>query len=459
MTKQLELESDSAPLSRHESRLLRRRVFQSPILLTIAANVAMAGQGLATGILAARLLGPEGRGELGAIQLWPSLLATLAMLGLPEALVYYSARDPQRAGRYMGSAMFLALASSIPLMLLGYWLMPYLLSAQTDSVIAASKLYLWLVPLYALVGMPYHPLRGLQDMSWWNGLRILPGLGWLFLLIWAVLRGQNSPQYLSSSYLMILGLLLLPVLWVVTWRVPGPYWPTREYYGPMLRYGLPSATATLPQMLNFRLDQMLIAAFLPVHSLGLYVVAVAWSSAARPVLSAIGSVLFPRVASETTPHQQARVFSQGVRLGALISAAIAGPLLFVTPWVLPWVFGKSFQPAVPAAVVLIVAASVSGLNLILQEGIRGLGNPKVVMWSEFAGLATTFVALWFLLKPFQIMGAAIASLLGYSAVTIYLLANVQQVSGLRVQAMIPSFRDVHAAWHSVRMILFQASSR
>ena len=51
-----------------------------------------------TGALAARLLGPDGRGQLAAIQMWPNFLAAIANLGLPEALVYFSARSTPAPG-------------------------------------------------------------------------------------------------------------------------------------------------------------------------------------------------------------------------------------------------------------------------------------------------------------------------------------------------------------------------
>lgn len=443
-----ETSSSARPLP--GSNLWGKKFLEDPVATTVATNVAMAGLGVVTGVLAARLLGPEGRGQLGAIQLWPSALATFAMLGLTEAVVYFSAKEPRQAGRYMGSAMFLALVSTVPFMLIGYWLMPHVLSAQSPQIISAARWYLWLIPLYALVGMPYHPLRNLKDMAWWNVLRTLPGLGWLGLLIWALLQARANPQYLASSYLLILGFVFVPVLLVVARRIQGPYWPRRADFAPMLRYGLPSATATLPQMLNLRLDQMLMAAFLPAQTLGLYVVAVAWSNAVHPILNAFGAVLFPRVASEPHAQKQALVFSQGVRMSVLAAIAVAVPLLAATPWVLPFVFGGGFRTAIPAALVLIVAATISGLNLILQEGLRGLGHPKVVMWSEFAGLGVTAVALWFLLQPFQLLGAALASFLGYSAICLFLITKVPQICNVSWRGLIPSRDDVIRAGSEIR---------
>ena len=55
--------------------------------------------------------------------------------------------------------------------------------------------------------------------------------------------------------------------------------------------------ATLPQLMNLRLDQIFLAAFLVPQSLGYYVAAVAWSSCIVPATSALGLVLFPRLGS------------------------------------------------------------------------------------------------------------------------------------------------------------------
>jgi O-antigen/teichoic acid export membrane protein len=80
--------------------------------------------------------------------------------------------------------------------------------------------------------------------------------------------------------------------------------------------------------------------------------------------------------------------------------------------------------------VLVPAAGVLGLNLVLQEGLRGLGRPYAVLQAELAGLAVTAVALVALLYPMGILGAAIASLLGYSTVTVVLLLGARRYAGM-----------------------------
>ena len=274
--------------------------------------------------MAARLLGPSGRGELAAIQTWPNFIAIIAMLGMPEAVVYYAARDPERAGRCLSSSH--DARTDIRLAFLGGGLpgnAPFALGAISSSCCRRPLRYLLIVPVYALVGMPCNSLRGRGDFSIWNRLRIAPAVGWLTVLVLAGLLGRAQPRFLADAYLCALSLLIIPVGWVVMRRTPGPFWPQISHWKPMLGFGLPCVISTVPQVLNLRLDQMLMAGLLPARLLGLYVVAVAWSSATAPLLTALGAVLFPRVASQSTPEQQARALAQGSRLAILASLVLA----------------------------------------------------------------------------------------------------------------------------------------
>ncbi len=73
-----------------------RADFRKAAFITVGANGLIAALAFCTGSLSARLLGVQGRGELAAIQMWPSAVAGFAALGLPEAGVYFAARDPER---------------------------------------------------------------------------------------------------------------------------------------------------------------------------------------------------------------------------------------------------------------------------------------------------------------------------------------------------------------------------
>ncbi|MFL5800559.1 MAG: oligosaccharide flippase family protein [Roseiflexaceae bacterium] len=424
------------PIRAFWQRALTSSYFGSHVILTMGANIVTALLGLITGPVAARLLGPHGRGELAAIQTWPSFIALIAMLGLHEATVYFSARDPERSGQYLASATMLALVAAVPFLAAGYLLMPLLLAAQSPEVITAARWYLLLIPLYALVLTPLNALRGRSDLVAWNILKLVPPLGWFVVLAWASLLGGATPQAITGHYLIVFGLLFFPVFAVVRRRVPGSLRPDYRLWGPMLKYGLPTATAVVPYVLNLRLDQLLMAALIAPRLLGLYAVAVAWAAAMSPLLRAIGAVTFPRVASGSSVQDQASMLAQGARLGTLV-ALCAGFLLFIiTPFAIPLLFGAAFAAAVPCALILVVAEVMADLDDILREGVRGLGKAKVVIGSEIFGLLVAAIALWLFLPPFEIVGAAIASLLGYTAAASFLTFQICRTTGYSLAALL-----------------------
>src|SRR5262245_59610672 len=61
------------------------------LVTTAAASAVILGCGIVTGLIAARSLGPAGRGELATITVWASVLLYAGTFGLPEAVAYFSA--------------------------------------------------------------------------------------------------------------------------------------------------------------------------------------------------------------------------------------------------------------------------------------------------------------------------------------------------------------------------------
>lgn len=438
----------------------RVKSFGGQMWLTTGTQVLMILLGLVTGVLTARLLGPEGRGALAAIQIWPSFFAGVALLGLPEALTYYSAQVPKQAGRALGSAVALGLLLSVPFMGIGYCMLPFLLSAQPVAVIAAARWYLLLLPLTALIGTPYCALRGRGDFFVWNVLRLAPGLGWLVVICLAWTLGPPEPGVMALGYVVMLALISCPVIYIVTRRVAGPFWPDPQQWRPMLHYGLYSTAGSVPQVLNLRLDQMVMAGLLPAHMLGLYVVAVTWSGAVAPLLNALGTVLFPRIAAQPSPEQQRRVFTQGSRAAIFAAGMIAMVVMLFTPCGVTLLFGKNFTPVIPAALVLVLAAAIAGINLVLEEGLRGLGKPEAVPLAECGGLVVTVAALLLLLRPLGIMGAALASVFGYGAVTILLVVQVRRLTGYSLSSFLrPTRQDVYLGWQQSWTLIASVRSK
>jgi len=276
------------------------------------------------------------------------------------------------------------------------------------------------MPLYTFALIPQYSLRAKKDLFWWNVARIIPTIGWLTLLLLLAAIAKPTSTLFAFAYLGIFAFSLAPILAITVKRIPGSNRPEPALWGPMLKYGIPIGGSAIPVILNLRLDQMLMAAFVPARALGFYVVAVAWSATVPPVLLGIGSVLFPRVASASEELRPA-LLTQGARIGMAAAMVLAISAAALTPVAIPLLFGHVFRESIAVGVVLVFAAAISGMNIIFEEGLRGLGDTPAIFWSEAAGLTVTAAALAVFLKPLGIMGAGVASILGYSATLAFLM--------------------------------------
>jgi O-antigen/teichoic acid export membrane protein len=408
--------------------LTNLNTFTGQVSLTMITNVIIAAIGIATGLLSARLLGPTGRGELAAIQTWSILIASLALLGLPEAVVYFTSRHSDLAGRYLVSAVALILMGSSGFLILGWGLMPWLLRAQSGEVIDAAQVFLVVMLLaFSLIGMPHQVLRAVGAWRAWNLFRILPHLGWLTGLLGVlVFSSWATPVALSRLYLGAHVVLIFPMAFLI-WRcIRRPFEMQIGLFRPFLNYGLPSMLTILPQAMNLRLDQLLIAMLFEPRLLGLYVVAAAWSGAIAPIINAVGPVLFPRLSKDADRTQQRILVSSVVRITSLVILILTVLLLVLTPFMVPFLFGSAYRDAVPAAQILVVAGAFGNLNLTLEDGLRGLGRPRQVLIAEVIGMAVTAVLLWLLLPLLNILGAAVASVVAYATITLCLVHAIRQ---------------------------------
>jgi len=398
----------------------------------VVTNGALGGIGIATGVIAARWLGPAGRGELAAIQMWPSLLASLAMIGLPEALVYFCAKHPAESKRYLVAAGLIALSVMPVFALAGYFVIPHVLSEQSPRIIGAARTYLMMMPIYALVGLPYQLLRGIQRYRLWNVMRLVPSLIWLAVLVAAMTLGISDPARLTALLLLLLALAGPALTWCVWRHAAGPATPDRTTARNLVKFGLPAASATLSQFFNLKLDQMMVAAFLPARELGVYMVAISWGTCIPMLSSALAIVVSTQIAGGASHVERNHKFSRGVRNGTWIIAGAVALLVSATPVGITAVFGRAFQAAVIPAAILVVASGTNALNGVLEELLRGYGRPSATLFAETTAVIVSLPALLLLLPKFGLTGAAVASLAGYLGGTVVLLVQSRRVADLRV---------------------------
>ena len=96
-------------------------------LSSFIANVSIHVCNVATGIIAARILLPIGRGELATVILWPVILEILGQIGASWVFAREAAAYPDQESNQARTAVVLGLSLGSMVMVLGYFLIPHLL--------------------------------------------------------------------------------------------------------------------------------------------------------------------------------------------------------------------------------------------------------------------------------------------------------------------------------------------
>jgi len=107
------------------------------ISVSFATTAYIQALNILTGLLAARLLLPEGRGELAALMLWPGLVCELGGLALSDALLYRLASGAATPRRLFAAMVWLAAGLTIVLVPIGVALLPHVMATQDANAPSA----------------------------------------------------------------------------------------------------------------------------------------------------------------------------------------------------------------------------------------------------------------------------------------------------------------------------------
>ena len=146
----------------------------------LLGTAATQGANLATAMIVARALLPEGRGDLQLVVLWPMLAAQIASLSLNEALLVLTASHAGDRRSLFGAGFWITAGlAALAAVVAGFWLVPQALALRPEEVQEAGRLCLWLVPATMLSTFFLDALRGRLDHRGWVVLRTVQAIAYL----------------------------------------------------------------------------------------------------------------------------------------------------------------------------------------------------------------------------------------------------------------------------------------
>jgi O-antigen/teichoic acid export membrane protein len=368
----------------------------------IAANYVVSAQGLASGPIVARLLGPEGRGQIATVQTVVYLVCALAAVGTVSAL---NGRPSAHTTEtlWIGSRPVRRVILALSLL------------AVPGALIASKTVGLdkpALIGLCAFVAACFNPVvttrtgiflaRGLYR-------RLLVGrvLSASILLggLVVIMQAGDSAAVVACLYLLV---SCAPALIPLPRATVKPDPQSVSEVRAILRADTPGlAAASFLNVSNARVDQAILPLAMNNAQLGHYAVGVTYGSLVGPLSSALASLI---MRSLPTHSSHLRFPWRPLTVLAMCSALLA---VLSVP-VIPFMFGSDFEPAISAAMILCLAGFLQAGVAVVGGQLIAIGAGKRLIAGELIAMATIPLTLPFSAR-WGIEGAAWAACLCYGS--------------------------------------------
>lgn len=434
----------SRVLLRPLQRVLAGRTATAAIVQTFLTQVLILSVNVLTGIITARQLGPDGRGELAAIML-PGMLANAMTLGLPAAVTYTFRRYPEQRRALFMAAMIISPVLGILAALVGIVVVPHWLHQYPARDIRVAELLILAAPVTIVTLVVTSVLAVEGNFASANLTRYLaPVLTFAALLVcWAM--HTLTPVTAAFAYVLpSIPVLLLRIrlLWRQFRPRRQPLWQPARL---LLNYGARSYGVDLVSTFAVQVDQALVVAFLSPAAMGTYAVALSASRVLNALQTSIVTVLLPSAAARP-PAEVVALTGRAARVSTALAAVIATVIAIAGPLALRTMYGAKFAGAVPVFRILLVEVVVSGATWILVQAYMAVGRPTVVTALQAFGLGLSVPLMIILIPRFGLVGAAMALLISTSVRLLLTLAGYPRLLRVRIPTLLLSVDNVLLVW-------------
>ncbi len=384
---------------------------RSPMLAavqSVGAEVVVLALNVLTGMITARLLGPEGRGVFAAVTLWHQLVATVAISGLGSAVIYHSRRPGLDPGGVAAAAAVAALLSTSAAALLAAIAIPPMMATYPGWATTAALACLAVAPLNALHMIFKQSLAARGAYRLFNLASIASPALFLLALAAATLGWGLTPALAIAA---LAGAAALNAAWLApVWRhvVRPRVDRLGETWRRMAGYVWQSAGADLVLALSFSVDRLFLIPLVSGEALGLYVVAYSFSRLLLVLRPAIDAVVFPSMA-DRAPAEMKILHDRAFRIALVVLVAALVPLFALDRALLGLLYGGAFAQAAPLFRILAVEAALGLLGGITMRYALARGLPTLASGVQVGGLAASAGLMVWLVPLYGVEGAALSA--------------------------------------------------
>jgi len=406
---------------------------------TLFSRVLLLAISVFSSVIVVRALGVESYGIYSYVTLVIGLATILSNLRLGPTNAYFVSSGEGNISELFPLTFYSALGIGLIAAPIVMWI--FLINSKVSENIAIITIVL------AACGIVFQLMREymfgfVRGLGWFGKLGVVKfagaGVRLLMVIILIGFAGKLSLNGLVIiDFLSILLMLLLVFIILPKINLGATF--NLELAKKVYVYGGWTFVYMMVLALNGKVDQMLVAYFLNIESLGIYSLAVKFSLLIWPIIESVQIVLLPKIASIDDKTYQLKMVCE--IFNVLFNLLIIGYLvsIFLLPYIFILLYGAEFKDGVQPLMILVGGSFIYSLHKVLATYYVAIGEVRMVSNYSIAIFILNIVLSTVLIQMYGMAGAASATAISYLLATMWMLKRFAKENVVSMKSLfVPS---------------------
>lgn len=405
--------------------------FVKSAIATFATNILMFGISVITTIVTARILGTDGKGVIGVSNTVITFSMVILGFGLASSNIYYIGKHRDKLDEILG-INFIVFVFSIFAMVIFYFLnLNFHFKALKDIDNNTFIVILMIVPLMNLKSLLINVILGLQEVKSYNLINMLDSIVTFALLMIFIINYKN-PHYVIVSTLISSVIICTILCYIIFCKKKIKLKYDNNIFRGIIKYGFKAQIANVVQLVNYKLDVLIIGSLLTVDQVGIYTTAVQFGETLWKISGSVGTIIFPMTSSNKNSSDMKDFINKVTRVTFHIILLCAVILILISKPLVKLLLGKDFGPSVEPLRWIMPGIVLFSISNILSSYIAGIGKiEKNIIASSVSCIVTVVLDLT-LIPLMGVSGAAIASSISYMVFTVIIVIFYKNITSSKI---------------------------
>lgn len=402
--------------------------FVSDLLSVGVSKVFIIVFGLATSIITARYIGPEGNGLIATLLVYPSIFISIGSLGIRQSTTYFLGKEIYTEEQIKRAISQIWMISTVFSLIVSFILMKLLSESGGNTLLVI----LALIPIPFSLFNTYNSgiFLGKNDLKTFNKINWIPSLiGLLGVLLWVILLNLDV---VGAMIAMIGGPVLISIILLFKNKFFKVFSLNFDWsiIKSMLSLGIIYAVSLLIINLNYKVDIILLDKLSNSFETGIYskgsgIVQYLWQI---PMM--VSTIVFARSAVSKNGRLFSIKVAQLLRVSFVIILFISVLLFFCSELLIIGMYGEAFRGSISVLNYMLPGVLLMTIFKVMNVDLAGKGKPWISMKAMVPALVINTILNIFWIPTYGSDGAAFASTVSYSIAGLLFLYFYSKETGM-----------------------------